>query len=146
VSDDQETIEREIFIKDSPETVFRFLIDPRLMARWIGQEHTLEARAGGRFCVKVSDGHVARGRFTEVVPNRRVSFTWGWDSTDPSLATLRPGQSLVEIELEAREGGTLLRLRHSRLPKDVSGVHGDRWSYYLERLCTAVCELPKEAS
>jgi hypothetical protein len=41
---------------------------------------------------------------------------WGWSSHDPELAALRPGTSLVEIELEPKDGGTLLRLHHSRLP------------------------------
>ena len=69
-----------------------------------------------------------RGVFTEVVPHRKVAVTWGWESKDPSLAALKPGESLVEIELEPREGGTLVRLRHSRLPKDISEIHADRWS------------------
>ena len=30
-------IEREIFIAASPETVFRFFVEPALMARWFGQ-------------------------------------------------------------------------------------------------------------
>jgi len=47
---------------------------------------------------------------------------------------LPPGTSLVEIELESKDGGTLLRLRHSRLPEATSTIHGERWSAYLGRL------------
>lgn len=139
-------IEREIFIAASPETVFAFLIDPALMARWIGLKHTLEPRPGGVFCVQVGMDHLARGVFTEVVPHRKVAFTWGWESKDPSLAALKPGESLVEIDLEPRVGGTLVRLRHSRLPKDISEIHADRWSYYLGKLQAATLELEKEAT
>lgn len=96
------------------------------------------------FSVQVVLDHLARGVFTEVVPNRKVAFTWGWESKDASLAALKPGESLVEVELEQREGGTLVRLRHSRLPKDISEMHADRWSYYLGRLQAAVLESKKE--
>ncbi|WMT74377.1 SRPBCC family protein [Bradyrhizobium sp. Ash2021] len=127
-------IERQIFIDASPETVFGFLVDPKLMSQWIGIFHALEPHAGGRFQVEVSPGNIARGTYTEVTRPRRVAFTWGWDSVDPNLALTPPGESLVEIELEQRDGGTLLRLRHSGLPDVTIPVHGERWSLYLDRL------------
>lgn len=131
-------VEREILIAASPETIFPFLVDPLRMARWFGLKHTLEPRPGGAFAVQVALEHLARGVFTEVVPNRRVAFTWGWESQDPSLAALKPGESLVEIELEPQEGGTLVRLRHSKLPKHISEMHDERWAYYLTQLKVAV--------
>ena len=67
-------IEREIFIAATPETVFRFLVDPAQMAQWIGKLHRLEPRAGGLFSVQFRHGGVARGAFTEVSPPRRVAF------------------------------------------------------------------------
>ena len=134
-------IEREIFIAASPETIFHFLVDPLLMARWIGSSHTLEPRVNGLLRVEFSRGDVASGQYKEIVPNRRVVFTWGWESKDPALRTLKPGESLVEIELEPQRGGTLLRLRHSRLPKGISEMHEDRWAYYLKKLLAAVLEV-----
>jgi uncharacterized protein YndB with AHSA1/START domain len=129
-----DAIEREIFIAAPPETVFGFLVDPELMSRWIGSCHRLDPRPGGTFQVQVSPGNVARGAFTEVVPFRRVGFTWGWETNDPALGQLRPGESLVEIELESKGDGTLVRLRHSRLPSALLETHGERWSIYLDRL------------
>jgi uncharacterized protein YndB with AHSA1/START domain len=126
-------IEREIFIAATPEEVFRYLVEPNLMARWIGLSHQLEPQAGGRFRVEVSSGNIARGLYTEVAPHRRVAFTWGWESQDAGLAALPPGASLVEIDL-AKDGGTLLRLRHSRLPADLAERHGARWLSYLVQL------------
>lgn len=133
-------IRREVFIAATPETVFDFLIDPMLMARWFGISHELVARPGGVFRIEVSRGNVARGVYTEVIPPRRVAFTWGWESQDPGLAALAPGASLVEIDLEPRNGGTLLRLQHSGLPDSLKGIHGDRWSHYLIKL-EAVAQL-----
>ena len=132
-------IEREIFIAAAPETVFRFLVDPTLMVDWIGLTHTLDPRPGGVFRVEVSKGNVARGVYTEVIPARRVVFTWGWESAPPgeSWAAVPAGSSVVEIDLEAKEAGTLLRLRHRRLPSSSSEIHGERWAGYLARLAAA---------
>jgi uncharacterized protein YndB with AHSA1/START domain len=138
MSGEGSVIEREIFIDAPPETVFGFLIEPVLMAQWIGRFHRLDPRPGGIFQVEVSRGNVARGVYTEVTPFRRVAFTWGWDSQDPTLATLPPGVSLVEFELEAKDGGTRLLLRHSRLPTAASTIHAERWSLYLRRLETVM--------
>ena len=132
--DDTGTIEREIFVALPPEELFRYLVEPALMARWIGLSHDLDPRPGGRFRVEVSGGNIASGRYVEVVPPWRVVFTWGWESRDPDLCVLPPGASLVEIDLQAEDRGTLLRLRHSRLPNELAGRHGERWSLYLAEL------------
>ena len=136
MADDPGTIEREIFIALPPEEVFRYLVEPMLMARWIGLAHDLDPRPGGRFRVEVSGGNTASGRYVEVIPPRRVAFTWGWESQDADLSLLPPGASLVEVDLQAKDRGTLLRLRHSRLPADLAGRHGERWSFYLANLQT----------
>ena len=47
-------VEIEIFIAASPETVFGFFVEPALMARWFGHQHTLDPRPGGIFRVEVS--------------------------------------------------------------------------------------------
>ena len=143
-------IEREIFIAASPETVFRFFVEPALMARWFGEQHTLDPRPEGIFRVDVSAGNVAHGTYTEVIPPRRIAFTWGWEGrTD-----LPPGRSLVEIELVPKEGGTLLRLRHSGLPKAAEAPftpedHAKRWANYLVRLkqqCAVLIEHVRRTS
>lgn len=85
MSDKRVVIEREIFIAASPETIFRLLVDPLLMARWIGLKHALEPRPGGVFCVQVGLDHLARGVFTEVVPHRKIAFTWGWATRSGGL-------------------------------------------------------------
>jgi uncharacterized protein YndB with AHSA1/START domain len=138
MSSERGVIEREVFIHAPPKMVFEFLVDARLMARWIGSFQQIDPQPGGVFQVEVSAGNIARGQYTEVVPFRRVAFTWGWSSQDPELAALRPGTSLVEIELEPKDGGTLLRLHHSRLPDGLEPIHAERWSVYLGRLAAVI--------
>ena len=130
-------IEREIFIALPRQEVFRYLVEPALMARWIGIAHELDPRPGGRFRLEVSKGNVARGRYRELAPPRRITFTWGWESSESDLAALPPGTSLVEIDLEPAAGGTRLRLRHSQLPVTLGDRHGERWSFYLAELARA---------
>jgi uncharacterized protein YndB with AHSA1/START domain len=138
MTSEEDVIEREIFVAAAPDIVFGFLVDPTLMAKWIGLFHKLDPRPGGIFQVEVSRGNVARGVYTEVRPFRRVAFTWGWETQDRSLSLLPPGASLVEFDLEPKHAGTLVRLRHSRLPTASSAIHGERWSLYLGQLEAAV--------
>jgi uncharacterized protein YndB with AHSA1/START domain len=131
-----DVVEHQLHIGAPPEVVFKFLTDAQLMARWLGCFQQLDPQPGGVFQVEVSPGNIARGEYTELVPFRRLAFTWGWDSLRPDLAVLRPGTSLVEIELQAEGRGTRLRLRHSRLPDGLGSIHAERWSNYLDRLAT----------
>jgi uncharacterized protein YndB with AHSA1/START domain len=130
-------VEREIFIAAAPEIVFEFFRDPALMALWIGRGHVLDARPGGKFRVEVSGGNIASGTFTLVDPPRRLAFTWGWETQNFAEVDLPPGASLVEVDLEPRDRGTLVRLRHSRLPDAMRDMHRRRWDGYLLRLRVA---------
>jgi uncharacterized protein YndB with AHSA1/START domain len=129
-------IELTIFIAAPAEIVFDFLLKPELLARWIGRSRAHDPKPGDPFGLEfVGNDYVARGTYREITPPRRLAFTWGWEGRDD----FPPGISLVEIELEPQNGGTVLRLRHSGLPKDpsddLSGVnHQERWQRYLSRL------------
>ena len=127
-------VEREIFIAAGPAAVFEFFRDPALMALWIGRGRVVEARPGGQLRIEISAGNIARGRYTVLDPPRRIAFSWGWEAQNFSQAELPPEGSLVEIELEPRDGGTLVRLRHSGLPDGMLDMHRERWGRYLEQL------------
>jgi uncharacterized protein YndB with AHSA1/START domain len=134
-------IEREILIPARPETVFRFLVEPELMAHWIGRALFAAATDGGLFSLQFSfgDGHTALGVFTEVRPPHRLAFSFGWEGSE----ALPPGASHVEIELQPHPEGTLLRLKHSGLPDQADQRFGpeqqaERWSYYLHQLANVV--------
>jgi len=140
---DVDVIERVIDIAASPETVFTLLTDPQEYVRWKGRAAELDPRAGGRFHVSFKDAAV-RGEYVEVVPNRRVVFTWGWETPG---AAVGPGGSTVEIDLEPRGSGTRLRLVHRGLPAAELASHTQGWDHFLPRL-SAVAEggsVPAEA-
>src|SRR5467141_1443784 len=92
-----ELVEREIRIDAPPSLVFEFLTDPAKMVRWMGTEAVLESSPGGRYEVNVSGHERVSGKVLEIIPERRLVVSWGWE--DGSLP-LPPGQSTVEFSLE----------------------------------------------
>ena len=132
------TVEREIEIAASPETVWEFLVDPDKATRWMGMAASFDARPGGVYHVDVIPGHTASGEFVELDPPHRLVFTWGWEPGADGPSSVPPGSSTIEIELEPAEGGTTLRFSHSGLPGAESvASHGHGWDHYLGRLVTA---------
>ncbi len=126
--------EREIHIGARPEIVFSFFTDPEKMKQWKGVEAELDPQPGGIYRVVVTENNTARGEFVELVPHRRIVFTWGWEEEENPL---RPGTSTVEVTLEPNGSGTLLRLRHDGLPEIAIAGQSDGWEHYLDRLATA---------
>src|SRR5262245_3762261 len=104
------SIEREIAIAASPETVWEFLVDPQKMTRRMGLSAALEPRVGGLYRVEVIPGSIARGDLVELDPPRRLVFTWGWEPGTPS--GVLPGTTTVEFDLVPNGNGTTLKFRH----------------------------------
>ena len=64
----------------------------------------------------------------EVVPPRRVVFTYGWE--DGQLG-VPPGSTTVEIDLVEEDGATTVRLVHHGLPPATVEHHQRGWAYFL---------------
>jgi uncharacterized protein YndB with AHSA1/START domain len=126
-------LEREILIDATPETIFTLLTDPQEHLRWLGTEVELDPRPGGVYRVLVGGRLQSVGEFVDVVPNRKVVFTFGWDVEGNPI---RPGSTTVQYTLHPEGDKTLVRLRHSGLPDDAVGDHTQGWDHYLERLAT----------
>ena len=125
-------IERRIAA--SPTTVFSFFASPERWLRWQGVEAVVEPWPGGVFRMNVRGDGFASGRFVEVVPGRRLVFTWGWEATGLGVP---PGSTTVEIDLFPDEDGTVLRLVHRDLPGPAAEAHRWGWDHYTARLATA---------
>jgi uncharacterized protein YndB with AHSA1/START domain len=132
------TLERRI--KASPAQVFQAWTDPKKLVHWFGPADTvpataraeLDVRPGGRFKVsfETEDGqrHEVSGVYREVVPDRRLVFTWAWQSTPER-------ESLVTVTLAADGDGTLLTLHHERFFDEAArDGHARGWTGCLERL------------
>jgi uncharacterized protein YndB with AHSA1/START domain len=127
----EQPIELETRIAAPPDVVFAYFVEPELYRRWKGTSAELDARPGGLYRVLMPSGDRVRGEYVAVEPPSRVVFTWGFEDN----VELPPGSSTVEITLRADGDGTIVRLRHDRLPTDVSrDQHAIGWRHYLERL------------
>lgn len=125
-------------IKAPPGKIYAALTEPKLMIRWWGPDAgpTLSAEAdvrpGGRFSIVFrllnGDEHNPTGVYQEVVPDRKLVFTWEWPG-------MPERDSLVTFLLEPSEGGTRLTLRHERLPnEETRRSHEDGWNGFLDKL------------
>ena len=119
-------------IEARPAAVYAYLTDSVKWARWQGASAEIEARVDGTFRMTMGNGSVAEGRFLELVPDRRVRFTWGWNGSP----TVPPGSSTVEIDLVEDGSATLVTLTHRGLPPDDVAIHETGWQHYLPRLAT----------
>ncbi|GAB3477029.1 SRPBCC family protein [Amycolatopsis cihanbeyliensis] len=129
-----DVVEQTVRIEARPETVWEFFTDPELLAQWWGPAE-VEPRPGGLLRVPMLDGPrpVMRGEFVEFVPYERIVFTFGWEDT-PGAPAIDPGASLVEVTLVPEDGGTVLTLRHSGLPAELTGETGAGWAGLLRGL------------
>jgi uncharacterized protein YndB with AHSA1/START domain len=127
---DETVVRVERHIAAPPEVVFAYLTDSERWSRWQGDDATIDARPGGLFRMRMGTGQTARGQFLDVVPHSKVVFSWGW-TDQPGLP---PGSTVVEIDLTAADGGTLVRLTHRDLPPDEHANHLAGWEHYLGRL------------
>lgn len=131
--EERSAIRREIRVGAKPETIFALLTDPAKYVRWKGALAELDARPGGVYRVQFNSRDTARGAYVEVVPFRRVVFTWGWEGGGP----VPPGSSTVEITLTPDGDGTIVRLVHRDLPEETRDKHAQGWELYLNRLAIA---------
>jgi uncharacterized protein YndB with AHSA1/START domain len=131
VIDAEGRVVHELVLPHRRQAVFDFFTDAGRLVRWIGLRAELEPVPGGRFRFEVQPGQWCEGEYVELVPPARVAFTWGW--TDPWW-DLPPGRSLVEVDLREADGGTHLRLVHSRLPGELRALHDQGWTAFLARL------------
>ena len=122
---------REVVMDASPSTIFPFLTDPSEHVKWMGSEAELDPRAGGIYRVLAQGNHPGVGEFVEVVPDRKVVFTFGWDEPDHPIPA---GSTEVEITLTPDGDKTRVRLVHRGLPDDAVGDHTQGWDHYLDRL------------
>jgi uncharacterized protein YndB with AHSA1/START domain len=117
-----------------PEKVWQAWTDPEALKRWWGPGERasvslaqLDVRAGGRFRIVFGGAegrdHECAGVYREVVPNRKLVFTWTWPNSTPER------ESLVTIVLRASGKGTELEFKHEQFfDEKVRDGHQQGWS------------------
>jgi uncharacterized protein YndB with AHSA1/START domain len=119
---------RTVRVAARPATVFRFFTDPARFAVWWGAGSHIDARPGGAVHIRYPNGVIASGEVVEVVPDRRIVFTYGYEDAGKPIP---PGGSRVTVTLEETARGTLLRLRHELATEGARDAHVPGWRYQL---------------
>ena len=132
------TLERHYPV--APEKVWRAWTDAEAVKRWWGPGPgepvslaELDVRVGGRFRIVFGgpDGkmHECAGVYKEVVPNRKLVFTWHWPNTTPERI------SVVSIEFHRTPTGTDLVFKHEQLfDEKARDDHKRGWTATLDKL------------
>lgn len=127
----------ELGISAPPSLVYSFLVDPIRFVDWMADSATLDPTPGGQIRWTHANGDSCSGAYLELVPNRRIVFTYGWEREEVAIA---PGSTTVEIDLHPDgSGGTRLKLVHRGLDDLAADAHQGGWMHYLDRLGQA-CE------
>jgi uncharacterized protein YndB with AHSA1/START domain len=125
----------ELSIAAPAAVVWELLTTAEGLVQWVGPAATAEPAPGGELRWTHPDGATVVGRFVELVPHRRLVFTYGWEDGRMGVP---PESTTVEIDLTEHEGETTLRLVHHGLPPEAVADHEHGWAYFLGLLRDAV--------
>jgi len=115
------TIRLHRVLKAPPERVYRALLDPDAMTKWLpphgftGKVHQMDARVGGSYRMSFTNfgsgkSHAFGGTYVELAPYERIRYTDRFD--DPNL----PGEMHVTMTLCAVACGTELTIVQEGVP------------------------------
>lgn len=124
----------------SPERVFAAWTDPEKLIQWFGPTETIpgsvkadmDVRVGGayRISFRTEDGeyHQVGGTYREIVPDRRLVFSWAWHSTPER-------ESVVTVSLRPDGAATLLSLHHAQFfDQAARDGHEHGWTGTMDKL------------
>jgi uncharacterized protein YndB with AHSA1/START domain len=135
------SLEIKRFINAPRSRVYEAWTDPAQLKEWWGPEgvrtHSFAAdpKVGGKYRWDLfnqeGEEMTVFGEYRELVPEKRIVFTWKWDDDDDWESR----NSVVTIELSDRDAGTELTLRHEQLPSEPSrDRHTEGWNSVIDRL------------
>ena len=125
---------KEVSIRAAPSKVFGALTNPTKLNKWFTTGARVDLRVGGRYTNSDKD----TGRFLEIVPNRRLRFTW-------DNPTHSPG-TIVEVVLTGEQGGCTVSLLHYGFRRTADFEHYSSrvsgWNWALNNLKAYLEEKP----
>jgi uncharacterized protein YndB with AHSA1/START domain len=138
-------IRKAVVVDAPPEVVFKALTDEKELVRWMTQEARMDPRLGGEcefkyHWAKEDLRSVATGKILELIPNKRLSYTYvltrsgsgtsGANSLFPDVTN-----SVVTWILDALpDGKTRVTMVHSGITKEAYGAFDGAWGYWTGQL------------
>jgi uncharacterized protein YndB with AHSA1/START domain len=127
-------VHQTVTIKSSPETVYKALTQADELMRWFPTRVESDPRPGGKFNYTwefkdASQNGSQQGEYVEVVPGRKLSYTWTADSIP----------TLVTFHLTEADGETTVELDHASTQaeadqKKLHDMHANQWGFFLMNL------------
>ncbi len=128
-------------INAAPEKIYAAWTDPKKIVGWWGTRDAVtfhaeaDLRVGGRFAIgfRTAEGveNNVSGLYREIVPNRKLVFTWAWRTTPER-------ESLVTVSFKPDEGATILTLHHEQFFDETARANHERgWGQLFDALVYA---------
>lgn len=116
------TVRFQRVLRAPPERVYRAFLDPEAWAKWLpphgftGKVHEMEPRVGGSYRMSFTNfstqqSHGFGGRYLELVPHERLSYTAEFD---PAMGL--PGEMRTTVQLGAVFCGTEILIEQTGIP------------------------------
>ena len=149
------TIEREIYVEASPETVFEVVSSPDHIKGWWPDDARFDPAPGSPgeivFGDRDADGAIVSFTVVDTRPPRTFSFRW----THPAGAVAAEGNSLlVTFDLTPARGGTLLKMTETgfremgweaAVLEQQYQEHVTGWDFFLPRLVPYAAKLEAQS-
>ena len=94
-------VDKTIQVNAPADLLYELLTDAEHLVRWMATTAEVDAQLGGTIRWTHANGDACAGRFVELVPARRIVFTYGWERSDVEIP---PGSTTVEITLNPTWG------------------------------------------
>jgi len=121
-----------------PRSVFRAWTEPDQLKHWFGPDMfqttdaTIDLRVGGayRLVMRAPDGSdlVISGRYEEIVPDRRLVYTWAWGHAPAEV--MRVQVEFTPIGADTTE----IRIHHSEIVDGQLEQYASGWREGVNRL------------
>jgi uncharacterized protein YndB with AHSA1/START domain len=121
----------EVTIEAPAEVVWEHFTTAEGLVRWVGSDAAADPVPGGALRWTHPNGATVVGRFVELVPYRRLVFTYGWEDGRMGVP---PESTTVEVDFVEEDGATTVRVVHRGLPPEAVGDHEQGWAYFLGAL------------
>jgi uncharacterized protein YndB with AHSA1/START domain len=149
LADDELLITRIFYAP--PSLVFALWSKPEHMKRWMGPSNftcpvaEIDFRVGGAYRAMITSPEHGEnwfgGVYREIVPNKRLVFTFAWDNDGPSAGV----ETLVTITFEEK-GGNTVQTFHQRpfISVERRDSHVGGWTEAFDKLGAYAATIAKE--
>jgi len=133
------TVRLKKIVNATAARAYRAWTEPEQMIKWFGCDQVTEVKVqqdfkvGGKYHIQMICGEITMnvtGTYEEIVPNKKLSYTWSSDF--PDVATT---DSLVSVQFVEQGDKTEIILDHSRFASEKAAQgHTEGWTFALGTL------------